>query len=629
MIVLQPRCKIYRNFPMTKEGSNQDFDRLRILTSAEAFGYGPTSKLTSLVRKFKNQHQNSTIEFLGEGAALDFALQNSSLFNGVHEYDGSYPNPEDYDLVLSVMNPFTVIWGWFHRKKSIYIDSLYWFWKFDQKHFVYLNDMLSQLSNAESIEEVWALTKDVPVHHLHYIAHMLSTVSCSQFFGEDKMKPDIYRKQIKNIVTVNPIIDSSYKSDVKRDTILITLGGLLSPLNQKKEALSYVNLVLKITERFVSEAAKKYRVILATNPEVVKAIKHVPQGVIVTSLSQEEMLKTINRSLLVLTPAGITTMYECLMYETPFFVLPELHDGHYPNYLRLAGGDSNKSKRIESVFPNSLMSTRSSIYSSIDPDSEIRRIQSVIKRLNASGDSLLQDMRARVDELIQYLSKYEKSRDLAKLQHAFVFDTKKEKYLDVNEVVNATLSSNKLPVTQRRPLVGIISSAVNIEASKLKQFEALGKTLANNNINIATGASIGIAHAIGTTAKKFGSRLIGFSPDGDSLFHSRRIDNAPVHDFDSIHFNGKGFTSRSLEFIKSVDALIMISGRMGTLSEFTIAFEEGVPTFVVKGFGGISDQIESIIKYSNKESNSPPNIVASIKELEDRLFLMFNSRYYR
>jgi len=603
---------------------------LRLLTSAEAFGYGPCSKLTYVVKKLKEESPNSRIEFLGEGSALDFALQNSSLFNGVHEYEGVYPNPDNYDAVLSVMNPFTILWGWFHRKKCIYIDSLYWFWKFDEKNFNFLEDVINQLTNAESIEEVWALTKDVPVHHLHYIAHKLSTISCNQFFGNESQKLDIFRRQIKNIVTVNPMVDTSYKHEVKRDTVLITLGGLLSPLNQKKEALAYVNLVLKITDEFILEASKNYKVVLASNPEIVKAIKDIPRDVIVTSLSQEEMLKTINRSVLVLTTAGITTMYECLEYETPFFVLPELHDGNYSNYLRLAGGKKDKLDKISSIFPNSLMSSETSNKSSLDPDSEIKRIQSVIKRLNATGSFVLRDLREKVNMLVPLLSNNIKIREMAHNQRDFVLKDGSNKHQDVCKIIKRTLDTTILPDVRKRHLIGIISSALEIRDKKdIIYFKNFGEKFAEHNINVATGASIGIAHIIGTTAKRMGSKLIGFSPDNDALLHSKRSDNASVNDFDSIHFNGKGFTARSLEFIKSVDALIMISGRMGTLSEFTIGFEEGVPIFVLKGYGGVSDQIERIIEYSNKDGLIPPTTTTNTKDLMNSLLYTLDSRYYR
>lgn len=123
--------------------------------------------------------------------------------------------------------------------------------------------------------------------------------------------------------------------------------------------------------------------------------------------------------------------------------------------------------------------------------------------------------------------------------------------------------------------------------------------------------------------------LIGFSPNSNAFLHSKQQDNADIKDFDHIHFNSNGFTARSLEFINTVDALIMISGRMGTLSEFTIAFEEKVPIFVLKGYGGVSDKIEEIISYANKETFLPPVMKSKADDLVNELLETLNLRYYQ
>lgn len=602
----------------------------RIFATAEAFGYGPCSKLVCMVKELRNKIPDSRIDFLGEESALSFALQNNHLFNSVKEYNGTYPDYNDFDLILSVMNPYAILWGWFYRKKCIYVDSLYWFWKFEEKNYEKLESIIDQLTNAESIDEVWALIKDVTGHNLHYIAHRLSTISCNQYFNDFDHETDIFRKNIKNIVNVNPIIDGSCKQKVERDTILISLGGLLSPLNQEKEAQAYINLVFKITEDFLLEASKQYKVILAINPEVSKFIQEVPQNVCISSLTQEEMLKTINRSVLVLTSAGITTMYECLIYDTPFFVLPELHDGHYPNYLRLAGGDKKKINEIAEVFPNALINPLINNKQDSNPDDEIRKIQSFIKKVNITNDKSLQQMKSNVNNLLPLLSKPEILRKMAECQKNFALKQSTGKNKNVIDIIKKEIENNDLPTVRKKHLVGVISSAVSIQNQKeIDLFTHLGATLAKHNINIATGAAIGFSHLIGMGAKEAGSRLVGFSPSSNALTHSRQADNAPINNFDSIHFNGDGFTARSLEFVSSVDALIMVAGRMGTLSEFTIGFEEGIPIFILKGYGGISDHIEEIISHANKEGLIPPVITADINDLTDKLLQLLNSKYYK
>lgn len=605
-------------------------EEMRILTSAEPFGYGPCSKLVCVAKNLKNEFPKSRIDFLGENSALDFAQQNSFAFNNIREYDRVYPNPNNYNLVISAMNPYMILWGWFNRKKCIYLDSLYWFWRFEKEKFEKLEEVIDQLTNAESIDEVWAIVKDITGHHLHYIAYRLSSISCSQYFNDSERDVDIFRRNINNIVSVNPIIDTSFRKKVVRDTILISLGGLLSPLNQKKEALAYVNLILKITEEFISEASKKYKIILATNSEITRHIKIIPQGVTVASLSHEEMLKTINRCAIVLTSAGITTMYECLMYETPFFILPELHDGHYLNYLRLAGNDKKKIKKLQLIFPNSFINSGINNKQEFSPDDEIRNIQSIIKKLNLADNPTSQGMKHNLNKLLPIMLDAEKLRKMASEQRNFALGENIGKYKETLEIVKDVVKSNQLPAVQKKHLIGVISSAVFMQdKKKIDKFFNFGKNLAKNDINVATGAAIGISHLIGLGARLAGSKLIGFSPNSNALMHSKQLDNASINDFDGIHFDGNGFTSRSLKFISAVDALIMISGRMGTLSEFTIAFEEGVPILVLKGYGGISDRIEEIISFANKDGLVPPIITTDTNELINKLLEVLDLKYYK
>jgi len=604
--------------------------QLRIFASAEAFGYGPCSKLTCIVKELRNEIPDIRVDFLGEESALNFALKNNYLFNSVKEYNGTYPDSNDFDLVLSVMNPYTILWGWFYRKKCIYVDSLYWFWKFEEKNYEKYESIIDELTNAASIDEVWALIKDVAGHNLHYIAHRLSTISCSQYFNDTDHELDVFRKKIKNIVNVNPIVDVSYLRKTKRDTILISLGGLLSPLNQEKEVIAYINLVFKIIEDFLHEVSERFNIVLTINPEIIKFIKKVPQNITVVSLSQEEMLKMINRSVLVLASAGITTMYECLVYETPFFVLPELHDGHYPNYLRLAGDDKEKIEQMPEVFPSALMNPLIDNKQDSDPDDEIRKIQSYIKKVNITNNKLLQEMKSSVNNLLTLVVNPDSLKNMVKRQKDFVLGQNTNKNKSVINVIKKEIENNNLPTVCKKHLVGIISSAIPIQNQKqIDIFVALGTNLAKHNINIATGAAIGISHLVGKAARDAGSKLVGFSPCSNALTHSRQADNAPINHFDNIHFNDDGFTARSLEFISSVDALIMVAGRMGTLSEFTIGFEEGIKVFILKGYGGVSDHMEQIISHTNKEGIIPPVISADTNNLTVKLLQFLNSGYYQ
>jgi len=57
----------------------------------------------------------------------------------------------------------------------------------------------------------------------------------------------------------------------------------------------------------------------------------------------------------------------------------------------------------------------------------------------------------------------------------------------------------------------------------------------------------------------------------------------------------RGFSKRSLAIVENVDAVIIVNGRMGTLSEFTMAVEEGLPIVIMKGSGGVTEHIKTIL----------------------------------
>ena len=67
--------------------------------------------------------------------------------------------------------------------------------------------------------------------------------------------------------------------------------------------------------------------------------------------------------------------------------------------------------------------------------------------------------------------------------------------------------------------------------------------------------------------------------------------------------------------LKYVDAVIVINGRMGTLSEFTMAVEEGIPALVLKNTGGIADHLDYILGVVKKEF--PNNFILFSEEVTD------------
>ncbi len=131
----------------------------------------------------------------------------------------------------------------------------------------------------------------------------------------------------------------------------------------------------------------------------------------------------------------------------------------------------------------------------------------------------------------------------------------------------------------------------------------IGTYLAERGIEVVTGGCSGIPALCIESAYHAGAKTIGYFPHSDHNEYYDRQHEENVHDikfYSTAHFI-TGFTARSLEMIKNVDAAIVLNGRIGTLSEFGIAIEEGLPLGIIEGTGGITDELKTIVRVAKKE----------------------------
>lgn len=123
----------------------------------------------------------------------------------------------------------------------------------------------------------------------------------------------------------------------------------------------------------------------------------------------------------------------------------------------------------------------------------------------------------------------------------------------------------------------------------------VGEEIVKNDCILITGATTGVPYFSAKGAKKTGGVSIGFSPAASELAH-RKAYRLPADAFDVIVYTGFDYSGRNLLMTRAADAVIIICGRMGTLNEFTIAFEDQKPIGVLVGSGGTADKIESLIQ---------------------------------
>lgn len=123
--------------------------------------------------------------------------------------------------------------------------------------------------------------------------------------------------------------------------------------------------------------------------------------------------------------------------------------------------------------------------------------------------------------------------------------------------------------------------------------EKVGQEIARQKCILITGATTGMPYYSAKGCKEKRGISIGFSPAASEAAHIKAY-KLPVDYFDVIIYTGFDYSGRNLLMTNAADGVIIICGRMGTLNEFTTAFEDQKPIGVLEKTGGTADKIRLI-----------------------------------
>ncbi len=178
--------------------------------------------------------------------------------------------------------------------------------------------------------------------------------------------------------------------------------------------------------------------------------------------------------------------------------------------------------------------------------------------------------------------------------------------------------------------IGIFGSALGqLDPETLKKSKKIGALIAKNNHDLITGGCPGIPHEAAKAAYQEGGKTIAYSPATDLEQHKKY--NYPTDSTKEFVFIPKDYKHaknieickkyRNVSSVSACNAAIIISGRIGTLNEFTIAYDLGKTIGILKNTGGITNHIQKLIKDLNKKtdakiiySKEPKDLVAKIQE---------------
>jgi uncharacterized protein (TIGR00725 family) len=150
--------------------------------------------------------------------------------------------------------------------------------------------------------------------------------------------------------------------------------------------------------------------------------------------------------------------------------------------------------------------------------------------------------------------------------------------------------------------IGVMGSAEERPALA-KIAEALGRAIAARDVILLTGGTTGLIYRTGKAARDSGAMHIGISPAHNALEHVEKYE-LPLDACDALIYTGFGLKGRNVVLVRSCDIVIFIAGSIGSLNEFTIAFDEGKIIGCLKGTGGTADEIERLLQSLNKLTSS-------------------------
>ncbi len=151
----------------------------------------------------------------------------------------------------------------------------------------------------------------------------------------------------------------------------------------------------------------------------------------------------------------------------------------------------------------------------------------------------------------------------------------------------------------------------------LELAKELGAEVVRQGGILVTGATTGFPLWAAMGAKEAGGMSIGLSPASSEREHTE-IYGLPTEYMDMIIYTGFGYSGRNLLMTRSADAVLIGCGRVGTINEFTVAFEDGKPIGVLQGEWATDELLQEIMDkgYRHREGiifdADPKSLVSKI-----------------
>lgn len=161
----------------------------------------------------------------------------------------------------------------------------------------------------------------------------------------------------------------------------------------------------------------------------------------------------------------------------------------------------------------------------------------------------------------------------------------------------------------------------------MDEAKELGREIVRQGAVLVTGATTGFPLWTAIGAKEVGGFSIGLSPASSAREHVE-VYGLPLDYLDLIIYTGFGYSGRNLFLTRAADAVIIGCGRVGTINEFTVAFEDGKLIGVLDGGWPTTGVIKDIME---KGQRIRDRIIfdADPKRLVERIVEVLNQEHVK
>ncbi|MCX6752593.1 MAG: hypothetical protein NTZ87_03830 [Candidatus Nomurabacteria bacterium] len=155
----------------------------------------------------------------------------------------------------------------------------------------------------------------------------------------------------------------------------------------------------------------------------------------------------------------------------------------------------------------------------------------------------------------------------------------------------------------------------------LDKAKELGREIARHGAILVTGATTGFPLWTAMGFKEVGGICVGISPAASEREHVE-VYKLPLDYMDLVMYTGFGYAGRDILLTRSADAVICGCGRIGTIHEFTVAFEDGKPIGIFEGPWEMGAELKEIIEKGHRVNTKIVNNLDPKKIVEDIIALV-------